>query len=383
MRKNDGWFVFYNQLSHYFKSNGIACNLFNIYWKSDVEDCNDLVEGLKVKDFGTYNTDRNIKDVISFLEQKNIDVIFNLNIPVNYLRRFLYYIKKRKVQIYIFELLHSTPNLVVQNKKILLREKDWHSIISFQDFLKWRFQSVYLFILKQIVKVRIRYALKMYDRIVVLSDKYVIEYLNLAGLESSPKVVAIPNPKPVLNDNILIKKKKQILYVGRLSEEKGVHRLLYIWKKVYLVLTDWELIIVGDGPDRNRCLSLSNKLSLDRIHFVGYQKSIPYIKEASILCLTSNVEGLPTVFLEAMELKTVIIGFNTFSAIYDLIHDNETGFIVPAFDFELYAKRIIQLAINDEKREKMANRAQELVKNYDITQVGFLWKSVFQELKLI
>ena len=31
----------------------------------------------------------------------------------------------------------------------------------------------------------------------------------------------------------------------------------------------------------------------------------------------------------------------------------------------------------------MANRAQELVKNYDITQVGFLWKSVFQELKLI
>lgn len=383
MNKNEGWFIFYNQLSHYFESNGITCNLFNVYWESNIGSCNDLVEGLKVEDFGTYNTDRNIKAVISFLEQKNIDVIFNLNIPINYLKRFLHCIKKQKVRIYIFELLHSTPNLVVQNKRILLKEMDWHDIISFQDFLKWRFQYVYVFILKKIVKNRMKYALKMYDKIVVLSDKYVIEYLSMVGLKSSLKVVAIPNPKPVLNDNILIKKEKQILYVGRLSEEKGIHRLLYIWKKVFPVLTDWELIIVGDGPDRNRCLSLSDELSLDRIHFVGYQKSIPFIEKASILCLTSNVEGLPTVFLEAMELKTVIIGFNTFSAIYDLIHDNETGFIVPAFDFELYAKCIILLATDDEKREKMASRAQELVKKYDITQVGFLWKSVFQQLKLI
>ncbi len=43
-------------------------------------------------------------------------------------------------------------------------------------------------------------------------------------------------------------KKKQLLYVGRLSQEKGPDRLLKSWAAIARRHRDWELVYVGDGP---------------------------------------------------------------------------------------------------------------------------------------
>ena len=70
--------------------------------------------------------------------------------------------------------------------------------------------------------------------------------------------------------------------------------------------------------------------------------SIPYIDRARILCLTSVIEGLLTVFTEAMSLGVIPIGFDSFNAIYDMIDDGIDGFIIPDNNYEQYAETILR-----------------------------------------
>lgn len=173
------------------------------------------------------------------------------------------------------------------------------------------------------------------------------------------------------------------MFVGRLDREKAIYRLLQIWIKIYKELPDWNLVIVGDGETREEDENLTKILGVERVKFLGYQKSIPIIDESSIICLTSNIEGLPTVFMEAMTLGVIPIGFDSFSAIYDMIDNNVNGVIIPAFDEELYANALIQLALNENLRYHMAEMAQQKVNQYDIEEIGKRWLYLFKELNLL
>ena len=112
---------------------------------------------------------------------------------------------------------------------------------------------------------------------------------------------------------------------------------------------------------------------------VGYQMSIPYIDRASILCITSVIEGLPTVFTEAMNLGVVPIGFDSFRAIYDMIDDGKNGFIIRDNDYKAYAQTLIQLATNDTLRHEIASNAKLQKGNYDIEHIGPLWIKAFRK----
>lgn len=109
-------------------------------------------------------------------------------------------------------------------------------------------------------------------------------------------------------------------------------------------LPDWKLTLVGDGPARMECLQIIETYQLKRVQWIGYQMSIPHIDRARILCLTSVIEGLPTVFIEAMDLGVIPIGFNSFQSIYDIIDHGKNGFIIPNNDYQAYADTLLQLA---------------------------------------
>lgn len=81
----------------------------------------------------------------------------------------------------------------------------------------------------------LKYYVKTYnicDAFVVLCDGYRKEWENLFGLSSSNKIRVIPNSERIL-EYVQLKKKKQILYSGRMShEDKRIDRLLKIWREI-------------------------------------------------------------------------------------------------------------------------------------------------------
>ena len=201
---------------------------------------------------------------------------------------------------------------------------------------------------------------------------------------SVDNVYAIPNPLPEIVSNIPVsKKRKEIIFVGNLTEIKRVDRLLRIWKIIYKRLSDWSLIILGDGPERKRLEKMSQDLDLERVIFCGQKKSIPYIDSARILCLVSSFEGLPTVFLEAMSLSVIPIGYDTFPAIYDLIDSGINGYIVPFEDMGAYASNLVNIAENEDLRVSLADQAKLKSKKSEIELIAKEWISVFKALKLL
>lgn len=198
------------------------------------------------------------------------------------------------------------------------------------------------------------------------------------------KLSAIPNAIKPVHSNIPIEEKdKEIIFVGRMATEKALPKLLKIWGMVQDKLPDWKLTLVGDGPQFGTCRQIIAEKKLKRVCLTGHQMSIPYIDRARILCLTSVIEGLPTVFTEAMSLGVIPIGFDSFNAIYDMIDDGIDGFIIPDNNYEQYAETILRLAQNDTLRCRIAYKAQKRKNRYDIEQVGPLWMEIFRKHGLI
>lgn len=374
----------YEPIAHYFKSHKFDIEFLFCYYDATKIDNKYLTiyRHVSLPNKDGFNDECNISVLLSFLSSSKIDVVVNPNIPIDDIFVLVRKIKQVYPAIKCIDMLHSCVNYVVLNKQIELKEMKFRDVKSLKQLFQYLFPTFYLFLLQKIVVRRMKISYSIFDRIVLLSPRYVEDFINMLHLkEHTNKIVAIPNPKGFYDSCIPIRKKsKQIIFVGRLSKEKAVYRLLYIWKKVMSILPDWEMVIVGDGPERISLESLAVDLDLHRIQFCGFQKSISYIDKASILCLVSNFEGFPLVFLEAMSLGVVPVGFDSFSAIHDMINNGVNGIIVPSFDLDKYSASLINLAQNDQLRFRMAKEAQIKVKQYEVTNVAPLWYNLFKEL---
>ena len=115
------------------------------------------------------------------------------------------------------------------------------------------------------------------------------------------------------------------LYVGRLSEEKGLSVLLRAWDN----LPAHRLLhVVGDGPERLRAEAGMRQRAASNIVFHGSlprDQTIALVKEASFLVVPSLCyEGFPMVIAEAMACGTPVI-CSRLGAMAEIVADRVTG----------------------------------------------------------
>ena len=92
-----------------------------------------------------------------------------------------------------------------------------------------------------------------------------------------------------------LRRKKVVLFAGRLLEVKGVEYLIKAMKGIKATL-----VVVGDGPLRKELEMLSGKEGVDAL-FVGWRSDVErFLSIADVFVLPSLSEGLPLVLLEAM-----------------------------------------------------------------------------------
>ena len=162
----------------------------------------------------------------------------------------------------------------------------------------------------------------------------------------------------------------RLLYVGRLSGEKNVNRLL---ETVALLSRPFELVIAGDGEQGD---ALRRRASgRPGIRFVGQQSGealVDWYRWADVLVSTSDGEGMPLVFLEAMAAGVPIVGT-------DVPGSRETlagvGTVVPPSAPAL-AEALESLADDLARRRDMAAAGRHRV-------AGRSWQSVADRLEKI
>lgn len=215
------------------------------------------------------------------------------------------------------------------------------------------------------------------DSIVVLSESFKDDLFRLAPNMNSSLITSIANPLSYTIERGL-PKNKTILYVGRLDTcQKRVDRLIRIWKKISCDMPEWNLKIIGDGPDKKKLEYMSRRL--DRISFLGFQNPEPYYREASILCMTSNHEGFGMVLIEAMSKGCLPIAFDSFSSIHDIIKDPRQ--LVRPFSIKEYTNKLMTLMTDEQLRSSLVNSCYSNVENFKIDHIVNQWENLFFTLK--
>jgi len=252
---------------------------------------------------------------------------------------------------------------------------------SFINVLKWIKAPWNRYNLFKHMKQRYRYMYNNSDKVVLLAPSYVNEFSKIANIVSKEKkCISISNPKTFKTTSKYEEKKNIVLFVGRLSyEHKRIDYLLDIWSLVSKIVENWELHIVGDGPDKERLINYSKKKKIN-VCFEGFKDTAPYYKEAKILCMTSITEGSPMVIVEAMQNGVVPIVYNTFSASEFLIDNNRNGFIIPPFDTNQYVNAMTKIMKNEDLYNDMSRKCIESSDKYNLHRIVDTWEVLLQQI---
>lgn len=377
--RSNSFYWFYTQLTEWLTAHGYPSILYFAYL--DVDDYG-FENGLLLPDkVPHFYTQQNIETLSTYITDKRIDVILDYShIITGRTRLFFLEIKRLHPDLRIFTMIHNCPSHTTQLKQYEISRLRLKDVRSVKQFVQWSMPEIYLRLLKREVKKQNISAYDTLDEIVLLSPSYIPEFKKLINRPDANRLSAIPNAiRPVESQIPIQKKNKEIIFVGRIENEKALPKLLKIWEMVQDRLPDWNLIIVGDDSKREECRSIIERRKLKRTEIKEYQMAIPLIDQASILCLTSVIEGLPTVFTEAMSLGVVPIGFDSFRAIYDMIEDGKNGFIIPNNDYRQYAETLYRLASDDRLRQQMAQHALSKKDKYSIESIAPLWLETFKK----
>jgi glycosyltransferase involved in cell wall biosynthesis len=172
---------------------------------------------------------------------------------------------------------------------------------------------------------------------------------------------------------------KRLIFVGRLVEKKGVSVLLEAMAQVIKTVPDAELLIVGDGPLRNKLEQKAKELGLgDHVQFLGSvpHHQLPELYSSagiavvpSIIDSSGDQEGLGLVIVEAIGCGCAVIASNL-EAIRDIVN-KETGLLAKPADSLDLAENIKKLLIDRKIQEQLSvDGRKRVMEKFDISAAG-------------
>ena len=141
-------------------------------------------------------------------------------------------------------------------------------------------------------------------------------------------------------------KEKLIIFVGRLEHVKGCD--IFLRALALLGLDDFKLLVLGDGSQKKSLQSLSEKLGLKNLEFLGSVSDIQnYYKKAKIIVSSSRFEGLGNALIESAFFDCIRVATPTAGAL-ELLEDGKNGFISSDFSEQALAKAVLKALSADE-----------------------------------
>jgi glycosyltransferase involved in cell wall biosynthesis len=267
---------------------------------------------------------------------------------------------------YPFRQKHSVPFALVTHGDIFYRQRG-----TYDPRLTWFYKTV------------TPSAYRNADLILALSP-FMAECARLGGAIQD-RIKVVPNgidPKEIgidLNVSRLagldVKKMDvlNILFVGRLSVEKGIDTLIYACRRLQEKDVPFHLNIIGDGPLYNSLQSLVAQFNLSqRVTFLG---KVPraqlghYYSVADVTCVPSVSEPLATVILEALISECPVVATDTGGNPFMISHE-KNGLIIPVADIEALANAMERLYLHPELLIALTGNARNSIME------RFLWNKV-------
>jgi glycosyltransferase involved in cell wall biosynthesis len=159
----------------------------------------------------------------------------------------------------------------------------------------------------------------------------------------------------------------KLISVGSLTPLKNHKFLVEIAAILKEKNIDFQLTVLGDGPQKNELKELVNSKSLNsEVFFLGNQDNVEdFLWQSTIYVHSSISEALGLTLLEAMASGLPVITLDG-GGNRDLIEEGKNGYLLEERDPEIFADSIINLFSDSNKYSKMSQFAREYAKQYDI-----------------
>ncbi|MGL5053560.1 MAG: glycosyltransferase, partial [Cetobacterium sp.] len=281
-----------------------------------------------------------VKKII--FKNRLLKIIKNYDIVIDYdmtLAPYAKEIKIKKIAYCHFSLKHYNRGIKSRQEKLGRRLNDYDNIVLISEDMKKEAEELFPFLSKKLVKIY-----NSFD----IDD---IEKKSLICLETDKEKM----------------KDSYILAVGRLEETQKDFTTLLKAYSLIKDLVDEKLYILGDGRHKNKLENLVVDLGIeDKVLFLGF-KSNPYcwIKKASLFVHSSKFEGLPTVLIEALILRTPIVATDCPTGPREILEDGKNGALVNVGDVEKLSEKILQIIKNEDIKKQYLLESKKSIKRFD------------------
>ena len=173
-----------------------------------------------------------------------------------------------------------------------------------------------------------------------------------------------------------------VVFSGRLDPVKNFDLLLDVFEHCHAMDSKVKLLIIGDGPERQRieglCLQKNMRHS---VVMVGQKLEVlPYLRAGDVFLLTSLTEQMPLTILEAMSVGLPVIASDV-GEIRHIIKDGTDGFLRDIRDgWEAFTSAVLRLKGSPEQQAMSEAARAKVVGGFHETLMGQRYEAIFDGL---
>jgi glycosyltransferase involved in cell wall biosynthesis len=174
-----------------------------------------------------------------------------------------------------------------------------------------------------------------------------------------------------------------LLAVGRLDKQKGFEWLLKAFSELASKYYDWDLAILGEGPERRALETQVLAARLDgRVFLPGRAGNVgEWYERADLYVMSSRFEGFPNTLAEAMAHGLPAVSFDCDTGPRDIIRPEVDGLLVPPGNVDALTAALDRLMGDAALRLQFATRAVEARERFSLEVIVGMWEKLFAELR--
>jgi glycosyltransferase involved in cell wall biosynthesis len=227
------------------------------------------------------------------------------------------------------------------------------------------------------------------DAVVALTDecrRWIATHTSARSVPVIPNAVIFPLPcvAPwIVPDEIIAPGRRVLLAVGRLDPVKNLGGLLAVFARLADRHPDWDLVILGEGPERSALQVASAALGIEgRVVMPGIAGNVAqWHARCDLYVLSSHSEGFPNALAEALCHGMPVVSTNCDTGPRDIIRHGIDGLLVAPGDATALEQALDSLMGNSALRQQFAAHAADARQRFSIERVAGMWEALFSRLE--
>jgi len=237
-------------------------------------------------------------------------------------------------------------------------------------------------------KPAVNFSINSSDVVTSVSQSLKLDTLKIFDIkkhiEVVPNFIDISNLNETFDDckrhMVANEDEKVITHVSNLREVKRLTDVIEIFYRIQSKVKS-KLVIVGDGPDREKASVLAKKLKIkNKIIFLGKSSEVERILcYSDLFLLPSEKESFGLAALEAMAHHVPIISTNV-GGLPEVNIDGVSGYLSNIGDVDAMANNGISILSDENKLETFKKGARRIAEKFDVSQIVCQYENLYQKM---